>query len=155
MFWNKKKKENAKSGKDSKQSAPPSAPGFKQNSDGSFSLSFDEGKPAAQPKCVTDRLYVISRGNIDLKEAQNITMHAAMNRPELAGNLLPDNHVDLVWCSAYPDALFGEYDLTSLLVEYVNKSEGEKYLNSSSQVIPVQGKKDGDEYLVLMLVHLE
>ena len=155
MFWNKKKKEAAKAGKDNKKTNPTSAPGFKQNSDGSFSLSLDEEKSSSGPKIVTDRLYVISRGNIDLKEAQNITMHAAMNRPDLAKNLLPDNHVDLVWCSAYPDALFGEYDLSSLLVEYVNKSEGEKYLNSSSQVIPVQGQKDGDEYMVLILVHLE
>ena len=149
MFWNRKKKEEKQSEKTA------SMPGFKQNDDGGFSLSFDDVTPMSEPKLITDRLYVISRGNIDLKGAQDITMHAAAAHPEYAVNLLPDEHVDLVWCSAYPDAIFGEMELQDLLIGYAQKTEGDRYLKGDSQLIPIQGTKDGDEYYILILVHME
>ena len=93
MFWNKKKKKEEPAA--SIFTDPTGIPGFKQNADGTFSLSLDDLGPIAEPKFVTDRIYVISRGNIDLKEAQNITIHAAMNHPEFAENLLTEGHVDL------------------------------------------------------------
>lgn len=152
MFWNRKKKETEKA----KAGAVPEMPGFRKNADGSFSLSLDGPSPVkTEPKVVTERLYVISRGNIDLAEAQEITKYAALEHPERAENLMPDEHVDLVWCAAYPDAIFGEISLQDLLVGYVEKSEGDKYLNKSSQVIPISGTKDGNEYFILILVHLE
>ena len=151
MFWNKKKKEEP-----AKSTAEPTGiPGFKQNADGTFSLSLDGLGPFAEPTYVTDRIYVISRGNIDLKEAQNITVHAAMNHPEFAENLLTKEHVDLVWCSAYPDALFGEYDLQTLLTGYIQNSEGNTYMKGDSPLIPIEGNKDGDDYYILILVHPE
>ena len=96
MFWNKKKKKEEPEA--NIFTDPVGIPGFKQNANGTFSLSLDDLGPIAEPKFVTDRIYVISRGNIDLKEAQNITIHAAMNHPEFAENLLTEGHVDLVWC---------------------------------------------------------
>ena len=151
MFWNRKKKEEK-----AKAGAAPELPGFKKNADGSFSLSLDGDSPAMpEPRVVTERLYVVSRGNIDLAEAQEITKHAAFEHPERADNLMPDEHVDLVWCAAYPDAIFGEIRLQDLLVGYVEQTEGDKYLNKNSQVIPISGTKDGNEYFILILVHLE
>ncbi|MGI6090903.1 MAG: hypothetical protein ACOYEL_05915 [Saccharofermentanales bacterium] len=151
MFWNKKKKKEGAA----EVSPTPMFPAFKMDEEGNFRLSFDDMKPLAEPKLVTDRIYVISRGNIDLKEAQNITVHAAMAHPEFAENLLTDEHVDLVWCSAYPDAIFSDYKLPSLLIGYIQKSEGDKYLKGDSKLIPIEGNKDGDEYYILILIHME
>lgn len=148
MFWNKKKKEE-------KAEPAPGMPKFKENGNGNYSLSFDEPESMPEPKIITDRLYVISRGNIDLKGAQDITTHAALSHPEYADNLAPEEHVDLVWCSAYPDAIFGEMELPELLISYVQQSEGERYLNEESQLIPVEGEKDGEEYYILILVHMD
>lgn len=148
MFWNKKKKEK-------KAESAVAIPEFKENGDDNFSLSFDKPVSMPEPKIITDRLYVISRGNIDLKGAQDITTHAALAYPEYADNLAPEEHVDLVWCSAYPDAIFGEMELPELLVSYVQQSEGERYLNGESQLIPIEGEKDGEEYYILILVHMD
>ena len=153
MFWNKKKNKETPKAKTKTDSM--AVPGFKQNANGSFSLSLDDLGPIAEPKFVTDRIYVISRGNIDLKEAQNITIHAAMNHPEFAENLLTEEHVDLVWCSAYPDALFGEHSLPTLLTGYIDHSEGNTYVKGDSPLIPIEGTKDGDDYYILILVHPE
>ena len=89
------------------------------------------------------------------QRGQNITLHAAKNHLEFAENLLPDGHVDLVWCSAYPDAIFGEYKLPALLIGYIKNSEGDKYLKDDSKLIPIEGNKDGDDYYILILVHME
>ncbi len=148
MFWNRKKKEK----KQPEQTV--AMPSFRQNDNGSFSLSFDDMTAMPEPKLITDRLYVISRGNIDLKGAQDITIHAAFAHPEYAENLLTEEHVDLVWCSAYPDAIFGEMELKDLLIEYAQQTEGDRYLKGDSQLIPIQGEKDGDEYYILILVHM-
>lgn len=127
----------------------------KEKKEDGVSLSFDEPMQMPEPKIVTDRLYVISRGNIDLEEAQKITLHAAIEHPEFGDNLTPENHVDLVWCSAYPDAIFGEMALPELLVGYVQQTEGDRYLKGDSQLIPISGEKDGDEYYILILIHME
>ena len=153
MFWNKKKKKEEPEA--NIFTDPVGIPGFKQNANGTFSLSLDDLGPIAEPKFVTDRIYVISRGNIDLKEAQNITIHAAMNHPEFSDNLITEQHVDLVWCSAYPDAIFGEYDLQTLLTGYIQNSEGNTYMKGDSPLIPIEGNKDGDDYYILILVHPE
>ena len=151
MFW-KNKKKNPETNEEA-----PVFPKFVVDSEGNYRLSFDDcsSKPMPEPKIVTDRLYVISRGNIDLKEAQAITVHAAMEHPEYLDNLVTEKHVDLVWCSAYPDAIFGEMELPALLIGYAQQSEGDKYLKGDSQLIPITGNKDGDEYYILILVHIQ
>lgn len=154
MFWNKKKKKEEVPA-EKNYSDSPVFPGFKENSDGTFSLSFDEPAKKKEPKMVTDRIYVISRGNIDLKEAQDITIHAAMDNPDFAGNLITDGHVDLVWCSAYPDAIFGQYKLPELLLGYIKQTEGDKYMKKDSTLIQLEGNKDGDDYYILILIHFE
>ena len=157
MFWNKKKKEEEEVPVEMifTDQPAPEFPGFKQNENGSFSLSFDDMAPMPEPRLVTDRLYVISRGNIDLKGAQDITIHAAMAHPEFADYLLTDKHVDLVWVSAYPDAMYGDYELQDLLIGYAQQTEGDRYLKGDSQLIPIEGTKDGDDYYILILVHME
>ena len=161
MFWNKKKKKEEEVPVEMIFTDQPSPvfPGLKQNENGTFSFSFDEPAaapaPKREPKIVTDRIYVISRGNIDLKGAQDITVHAALAYPEFSENLITDSHVDLVWCSAYPDAIFGEYKLTTLLMGYIEQSEGERYMKKDSPVIKLEGNKDGDDYLILVLIHTE
>ena len=155
MFWNKKKKEKEEAASEVNYTDSPVLPGFKQNDNGSFSLSLDDMQPVPEPKIITDRIYLISRGNIDLKGAQDITVHAAMAHPEFADNLITEEHVDLVWCSAYPDAIFGEMELQDLLIGYAQQTEGDQYLKGDSQLIPIEGEKDGDEYYILILVHME
>ena len=158
MFWNKKKKKEEEEIPVEMiftDQATPVFPGLKQNDNGTFSFSLDDMQPIPEPKFVTERLYVISRGNIDLKEAQDITVHASIEHPDLADYLITEDHVDLVWCSAYPDALFGEYELKTLLMGYINQSEGETYMKPSSPVIPIEGSKDGDDYFILILVRPE
>ena len=130
-------------------------PGFRQNEDGTLSLSLDNPKPMAEPKIVTDRIYLISRGNIDLEEAQKITLHAALEHPEYGDYLAPEKRVDLVWCSAYPDAIFGKEELQYLLISYVQQTEGERYLKADSRFIPIKGTKDGYDYYIMILVHVE
>ena len=94
------------------------------------------------------RLYVISRDNIKLPDAQEIVMKAAVG----GYPMLLDKSVPLVWCSAYPDSLFGEVPLVPLLLEYVKKMEGETYLNSKSNVMKIEGKHSDYEYLIIALV---
>ena len=120
-----------------------------------MSLDFDMPQNSARhekPKAVTERLYVCSRDNIDLKGAQDITVHAAIHRPDLSEYLITDKRVDLVWCSAYPDSIFGEIPLPSLLMGYIERSEGDQYLKKSSPVIPVEGEINGYEYYIIILV---
>ncbi len=155
MFWNKKKKKKEEAPAETIPADSPLFPALKQGQDGSFRLDFNDLKPLHKPKYVTDRIYVISRGNIDLKEAQNITVYAAKEHPEFFENLMPDKHVDLIWCSAYPETMFGEYDLSSLLTGYINRTEGNQYIKGNSPVLPIKGTKDGDEFFILVLVHPE
>ncbi len=153
-FFKKKKKKEEEVPVEMIFTDSPSFPGFKQNQDGTFSFSLDS-VPKEEPKLVTDRLYVISRGNIDLKGAQDITVHASLKHPEFAEYLITNKHVDLVWCSAYPDSLFGDHELPELLIGYIKHSEGDTYLKGDSQLIPIEGNKDGDDYYILISVHME
>lgn len=161
MFWNKKKKKEEEIPVDmvftdqTLFDGSSMFPPIQKNEDGTYSISLSDFESITEPKLVTDRLYVISRGNIDLEEAQNITIHASMAHPEFAEYLLTEKHVDLVWCSAYPDSLFGGMELKDLLIGYVQQSEGDQYLKDDSQLIPIEGTKDGDDYYILILVHME
>ena len=84
------------------------------------------------------RLYVISRDSIKLPDAQMIVAHASIKNPIFMSETVP-----LVWVSAYPDSVFGEMSLPSLLIGYAKQSEGEQYLNSNSSVILDEGSYDG------------
>ncbi|HML68538.1 MAG TPA: hypothetical protein PKA81_09085 [Clostridia bacterium] len=148
MFFKKKKE------KVSKIAAPI---GWKQDEDGNYRIDFDAlnammtpEPPKPNPGATLERLYVISRDNIQLLDAQNIVLHAASTVQN--GGLLISREVPLVWCAAYPDELFGEVSLPELLLAYANGQEGEKYLNEKSKVMPVEGKHNGYEYYLLALV---
>lgn len=161
MFWNKKKKKE----KAAASQPAPQFPGmvFKTDKDGNKTMSLDFDAPSNSvryetPKIVSDRLYVISRDNIDLRGAQDITIHASVQHPEYLEYLISDKSEkskDLVWCSAYPDSIFGEIPLPTLLIGYIKQSEGDKYLQGDSQLIQIKGEKDGYEYYILIKVHLE
>ena len=154
MFFKKNKQ------KASKQ--PPNMPQMKTDHDGNVWFDFSSEaatdntpvKPTKPAKTfqepVLERLYVISRDNIQLSDAQKIVLNAAMNTKN--GELLVSREVPLVWCAAYPDELFGEMSLPELLLGYVSQQEGEKYLNGESMVLPVEGKYNGYDYYLLALI---
>jgi hypothetical protein len=145
-----------KKNKDKISKATPSKV-WKQDKGGNFRIDFDALNammPTEPPKSnqgvTLERLYVISRDNIQLSDAQNIVLHAASTVRN--GSLLISREVPLVWCAAYPDELFGEISLQELLLAYANQQEGEKYLNDKSKVIPVEGNYNGYAYYLLALV---
>lgn len=104
-------------------------------------------KPKSKPEeTALSRLYVISRDNIKLYDAQVIVAFAGIEHP-----ILTSKEVPLVWCSAYPDELFGRHSLQTLLLAYVRKNEGDQYLNNRSEVMKVTGTYDGYDFLILAL----
>lgn len=119
--------------------------------DGSYKLDLDAlngPAPAAKPDqsaLELVRLYVISRDNIKLEDAQQIVL--STNDWRLMSKAVP-----LVWCAAYPDEMFGKSSLTELLLGYARMQEGEKYLNENSKMVKFEGKFKGYDYLVLALL---
>jgi len=107
---------------------------------------FNKSKKDKQDEPELIRLYVISRDNIKLNDAQVIVAFASMDYP-----ILSSKEVPLVWSSAYPDEIFGKHSLLTLLLAYAKKNEGSQYLNNESKVMQVTGTYDGYDYLILAL----
>jgi len=121
--------------------------------DGSYKLDLGAlSDPAPTGVMALKRLYVISRDNIKLEDAQQIVMHAAMENPQYYMLLMMES-APLVWCAAYPDEIFGKESLPSLLLGYAKAQEGDKYLNDKSKLLPIEGKYNGYDYYLLALVH--
>lgn len=148
MFFKKKKK-------DDKEGYAKYAKGVNVDvitEDGSYKLDLDAlNDPAPTGVMALKRLYVISRDNIKLEDAQQIVMHAAMENQQYYMLLMMES-APLVWCAAYPDEMFGKESLPSLLLGYAKMQEGDEYLNDKSKLLPIEGKFNGYDYYILALL---
>lgn len=129
-----------------KSTAP--MPQFVKGADGNYRLDMS-GANGAKPQETEKtpeltRIYLISRDNIKLPDAQEILLSTG-------NDLMLSKAVPLVWCAAYPDELFGKYSLQSLLLTYVKQKEGDEYLKKDSMVHEEKGSFNGYDYYILAL----